>query len=311
MAYDSARDRVVLFGGNNTTYGPLADTWEWDGTNWTQRFVGGFPPARHEHALAYDSLRGKTVLFGGTQGGTYYNDTWEWDGTAWALRAAGPPASRSHALAFSVARRRTILFGGYGPSHSGEETWEWDGTRWDRRVTYCSCPCVPSPTGRYGHALAYDAARARTVLFGGYSSTYLNETWEYESLDQPPSCSTLGRGHCATGSLFFTCSTPPRIGTNFCSTFSDPGQAGFHLLYISIPPSPGIPFSSPAICSSGYLYAFPPIIVLQFVGNPAVFCVPLPNEPLLVGQRFGLQGGSFQINSCFRLTDGLAVTVQP
>ena len=35
MAYDSARDVVVLFGGE-TNDDFAGDTWEWDGVNWTQ-----------------------------------------------------------------------------------------------------------------------------------------------------------------------------------------------------------------------------------------------------------------------------------
>lgn len=62
MAYDAARGLTVLFGGwtggtNN------AQTWEWDGTAWTQRVVSG-PSGRVSHAMAYDAARGVTVLFG-------------------------------------------------------------------------------------------------------------------------------------------------------------------------------------------------------------------------------------------------------
>ncbi len=82
MAYDSARGRVVLFGGNyantNTFYG---DTWEWDGATWTLRTTTG-PAPRQEHAMAYDSARGVTVLFGGWS----FSDTWEWDGASWTQR---------------------------------------------------------------------------------------------------------------------------------------------------------------------------------------------------------------------------------
>ena len=40
MAFDSARGRVVLFGGSPRT----ADTWEWDGSDWTRRFPQTIPP---------------------------------------------------------------------------------------------------------------------------------------------------------------------------------------------------------------------------------------------------------------------------
>ena len=34
LAYDKARDRVVLFGGRKGWPDDLADTWEWDGSTW-------------------------------------------------------------------------------------------------------------------------------------------------------------------------------------------------------------------------------------------------------------------------------------
>ena len=36
MAYDSVRKKVVLFGGYPLGGGTIGDTWEWDGTDWTQ-----------------------------------------------------------------------------------------------------------------------------------------------------------------------------------------------------------------------------------------------------------------------------------
>jgi len=305
IAYDSLRGRVVLFGGLHSL-GALSDTWEWDGTNWTQRFVGGFPPARYGHALAYDSLRGRTVLFGGvSSGGASLGDTWEWDGNAWtqgsSLNARSYPA-----LAFSSARGRTVLFGGLSSNAYEGDTWEWDGTSWTRRLTLCNCPCVPGPGGRYRHALAYDSARNRTLLFAGGGASNYADAWEYESSNQPPPCSTLGLGRCP-GGVSVTCSTPPRIGSNFCVTFAS--EAAFSLLYIGLPTLP-VPYSSPAVCNAGFLYTVP-LIVLQVLGNPAVFCVPVPNEQALVGQVFGVQGAAYGILSCFHITNGVAALVQP
>jgi hypothetical protein len=67
----------------------LADTWEWDGGDWTQAQDTG-PSARSGHALAYghatayDQARGQIVLFGGntaapgaTTSADLRSDTWE------------------------------------------------------------------------------------------------------------------------------------------------------------------------------------------------------------------------------------------
>ncbi|MFN0138067.1 MAG: immunoglobulin domain-containing protein [Phycisphaerae bacterium] len=174
MAYDAAHGVTVLFGGFTNDEGSLfsSETWEWNGTAWTQRVVSG-PSGRAFHAMAYDAARGVTVLFGG------YNslgDTWEWNGTLWTQRAvSGPNARYGHAMVYDAGRGVTVLFGG---SVSGifqyGDTWEWNGNAWTQRV-------VSGPSPREQHSMAYDAARGVTVLFGGVSGPagFKSDTWEW------------------------------------------------------------------------------------------------------------------------------------
>jgi hypothetical protein len=57
------------------------------------------------------------------------------------------------------------------------DTWEWDG----QNKTWTQIKPTTSPPARSSHALAYDSARKRTVLFGGWSgSTSLTDTWEWD-----------------------------------------------------------------------------------------------------------------------------------
>jgi hypothetical protein len=65
MSGDDRRQRVVLFGGLDSDESPLADTWEWDGSTWTQLMTRGEPDRRSGHAMAYDADRRRVVLFGG------------------------------------------------------------------------------------------------------------------------------------------------------------------------------------------------------------------------------------------------------
>jgi hypothetical protein len=183
MAYDSARSRVVLFGGTwNTTQG---DTWEWDGAAWSLRSQAG-PAPRYDHAMAFDAARQRAVIFGGRNNAqSTFADTWEWDGAAWTLAlpgpAGGPGFSGANAMAYDSARGRVFLFGGEG----SDSTWEWNGAipAWTLRAS-------SSPTPRTGMALAYDAARGKTVLFGGQrtnSSSVLAELWTWDgSAALPP-----------------------------------------------------------------------------------------------------------------------------
>ena len=92
MSYDSSRGKIVLFGG----YEPAgsgkvdSDTWEFDGTSWTQIPVSGPPPGALGQ-MVFDSARGVSVLFGGGNNSTFLAPiTWEWDGATWVARSVAP-----------------------------------------------------------------------------------------------------------------------------------------------------------------------------------------------------------------------------
>jgi N-acetylneuraminic acid mutarotase len=172
----AAAGRMVLFGGLSEISGAyLSETWEWDGSAWTQRGISG-PSPRYGAAMA--ALRSKVVLFGGI-GTAYPSDTWEWDGTVWAQdNVLGPDGREGHAMA--TLGSKVVLFGGAGGAgapHGLADTWEWDGTAWAQRT-------VAGPGARQGHAMA--TLGSKVVLFGGAASvpnappTYLGDTWEWD-----------------------------------------------------------------------------------------------------------------------------------
>lgn len=184
LAYDSVRQRIVLFGGRPGIPPPeFDDTWEWDGTNWIQRFPVHKPQAVANHALAYDSVNRATVLFGGSYAGTSWSDsTYLWDGADWTLMspATKPPAMEAMQLAYDSHRRATVLFGGifHPPGTLSDEVWEWDGANWTHVLP------APGPPPRTDHTLSYDSIRGRTVLFGGSTfdvTDVFSDTWELTS----------------------------------------------------------------------------------------------------------------------------------
>jgi hypothetical protein len=162
MAYDEARQRTVLFGGHVGA----DETWEWDGTNWTQLKPTVSPSGKIYHAMAYDSKRGRTVLFGGTAGG---DETWEWDGKNWYLMrpAISPPARAYHVMCYDSVRQRSVMYGG---NHT--DTWEWDGKAWVRTL-------AAAPQGPKNRAvMAFDWGRRRTVLAMGEPNS--GGSYEYD-----------------------------------------------------------------------------------------------------------------------------------
>ena len=197
LAADPGRDRLVLFGGCGRddlswTYAAcslvLGDTWEWDGAVWSERQPAEAPEPRFGHALATAPRGAGAVLFGGVAAGLL-GDTHTWDGGSWTRHRTDPaPSARYyHAMAYDSRRDVVVLFGGRTERASGGErfsladTWEWDGERWTRREPQTA------PPGRAAHGMAYDAARGRTVMFGGYGDAYATAeqqgTWEWDGFD--------------------------------------------------------------------------------------------------------------------------------
>lgn len=162
MAYDTVRQRVITYGGGNSSAGP-AGMWEWDGAapTWTPLSVA-FPGSRDYAAIAYMSNAnpGRLVLFGG-QSGTLKDDTWEYAGSTWQQRPGiRPPARLAHAMAYDPVRNVIIMFGGFDGTSSLGDTWEY------RNIWTLVSSSGPTP--RYGHAMAYDVTCQMVVLFGGH-----------------------------------------------------------------------------------------------------------------------------------------------
>ena len=221
LAFDSARSRTVCFGGLSKLEDPASafgDTWEWDGTDWTQIADTG-PVARSFHVMAYDSDRGRVILFGGQAGDGFLNDTWEWDGIRWTqLAETGPSARDACGSAYDTSRKRIVIFGGEILLDGGQianvgETWEFGEAVWTKVATAGPGPIVGplmvytgsdtllynptdgttwtwngahwterqrfGPGSRSGAAAAYDSRRERVVLFGG---GLLQDTWELSEI---------------------------------------------------------------------------------------------------------------------------------
>jgi hypothetical protein len=132
MAYDSARRVVVAFGGSAIGSSDLlADTWEYDGTSWTDVATPASPSPRSRHTMVYDERRGAIVLFGGYTfpPDTTLGDTWEYDGASWTeIESPVAPSARwSSAMTYDSVRGVVVLFGGSGSETMMGDTWEYVG----------------------------------------------------------------------------------------------------------------------------------------------------------------------------------------
>jgi hypothetical protein len=147
MAYDSARARVMLYGGTSEHNETLGDLWEWDGTSWTDRTSSSGPTAVGNAVLAYDSDRATLILIKNYE-------TWEWPSATqtWSLRLSGSGPTLVWGAAYHAARRRTVV-----TAQSG--TWEWDGQTWTSGTGMGLSYGAPSNA-------AYNAAHQQVVSIG-------------------------------------------------------------------------------------------------------------------------------------------------
>ncbi len=172
MVYDSRRQRIVLYGGQ--TLNPnenmlLTDTWEWDGSVWTEIPIAKHPGAQVSAAMAYDPVRGVTVLFGASNV-VGVGSTWEWDGVEWLERDATPPPAREGAaFAFDPVLGMLVLFGGRDTlTPTLADTWTWDGVEWAERDLVVG-------SKRADAAYASDAT-GRFVISHGQNPVLLDDT---------------------------------------------------------------------------------------------------------------------------------------
>jgi hypothetical protein len=182
-AYDVIRQRTVIYGGDPDSFFPIASnqTWEYDGTNWTQVTTATNPGPLERPGMCFDITLQKTVLFGGIDpqtGGT--DNTWVYDGINWTmLTVTGPrPSARTGCqMVYDISRSVCILHGGMDPMTGNPftDTWQFDGASWSQALG-------TQPAPRVLFSMAMNPVTGRAVVFGGNNPVTYNEmsdTWQF------------------------------------------------------------------------------------------------------------------------------------
>lgn len=146
LAYDPIRNRTVLFGGLDADGSPtLADTWLWDGTDWTEATTSPSPAPRVFGGFAWQPDRKRLLLFGGLS-----NAAWEWDGAGWStITAPSAPFSTVSPLVFPTSDGTgMIVLGGY-TSYDKSSAPVADAAllRWDNATSTESCAVTSDVDG--------------------------------------------------------------------------------------------------------------------------------------------------------------------
>jgi len=212
MAYDSDKDRVVLFGGSVLDAlgapQPVYDTWEFDGTDWAQVGASGQPTVA-KPVLAYDAERKEIIMMGidGTSlAGVMYR--YDSDAKTWSpiTPETMPPCVNEGHMVFQPENKTLFWMGGLCATTTEplEELYEWDGTNWTKITT------INANLRNYAQAVAYDSERQNVVVFGGSSlgttdvhsdvATYARGRWRFPSAVARPSPRSLGGFETDTGS---------------------------------------------------------------------------------------------------------------
>ncbi len=188
MAYDPVRAVTVLYGGtyadgNHDQDRDLADTWEWNGTAWTQKADG--PGARLKHGMVWDSERQRIEVYGGRVGLSAANDLWEWDGTSWTPRTTvggPPPANELQSVAYDDARHALVV---HTLAHAANgfvgQTWDLIDGQW-----FVGPSSAESALANGDFVIRYDAGRGKVIGVGLHTNQndpLAVETWERSAPD--------------------------------------------------------------------------------------------------------------------------------
>ncbi len=174
MAYDSARDSIVLYGGNvlaedEESFTLIDDTWEFDGEQWISIGTG---PKVAKPIMAYDPTLNQTFLIGLNETGTttvmYRYDVASHTWTSVTPTAFPTCVNDGHML-YRERTGKLTFFGGVCATNTpdGEEVWEWDnaGNKWTKLTLTAGFIRLA------GQAVSYDPSRNEIVTFGGTVAT--------------------------------------------------------------------------------------------------------------------------------------------
>jgi hypothetical protein len=140
------------------------------------------PDPRFLPAIAYDPINERTMLFGGGYGNAALGDTWifEYGTNTWTqLNLSTSPTPRhSTVMIYDPKDEVIILFGGNTGITIVRDTWVFNCSS---QVWTEMSPTI-SPPARMSHAMVYDVANERAIVFSGYGAggPTVNDTWAYD-----------------------------------------------------------------------------------------------------------------------------------
>lgn len=174
MFYDTALEKVVLYGGCDVNQVFYNDTWAWNGESWEWIDVKDSPIASGS-PIIYDSKNQWAIGFLAWQP----SGTWVWEKDSWSkpILEAEPPLRGNSVMAYDPETGDSLLFGGAKVETSSTtlygDTWVINGKEWHEVEDGLK------PPARWGHIIFFDEKTKKFILFGGFDGkAALNDVWE-------------------------------------------------------------------------------------------------------------------------------------
>lgn len=180
LAYDESLGRLVLFGGSQGTsaWVYLSDTWEYDGSAWTEMTPAVSPDPRHGHQMGWDPVADRLVLFGGMGNSGGMDDTWVYQNGEWIWldTPTSPPPRGQFLMTHDAVRDSLVVQSGHAGNYACySDAWTLVGDSWEQFAS-------PGPKARVSAGMTFDAGRGVSVMFGGEtyfnSEEYFGDTWK-------------------------------------------------------------------------------------------------------------------------------------
>jgi len=188
MAYDPKHQVVVLYGGlipDQFEGSEAADTWTWNGGDWTEASVGNSGPS-YRDGPRMATAGNRVLMFGGHVGNVrYFGDTWTWDGANWSRVDHGPtPQGRGDAaIAWDSDDSSLFVYGGLGirpdagPGNLGlalSDAWSMKNGAW------VQLPASGRPIAANGNAIWDSMTHRVVVAFGIACPDPITAGWSWD-----------------------------------------------------------------------------------------------------------------------------------
>ena len=192
IAYDAESDRIILFGGGQSSEDNYDDTWAYDYNTdtWTEMQPEVSPPGRGYHGMVYDPVSDRVLLWGGgTDAGVSDLHVWAYDYNTDAWTAKEPPANAPVYRAgfgwfYHSPSGRMMIFGGLSENYGAladQTVWAYDY----RANSWEALTPSTSPSKRAYCPMAYAPSVNKALLLGGElvsqtADEISDETWVYD-----------------------------------------------------------------------------------------------------------------------------------